>query len=111
MGKRAINKMLWLLGAIRMVVDRFLIVIYTGHAFLSLEKFVKCVVSDKKIIGMTVLPSSRELCVIVRNPYTHPRIVFITRKGSNLLFPPPVRSMHLAINVSFLIFKPLLRSI
>jgi len=93
------------------VVDRFPIVIYTGHVFLSPEKFVRCVASDKKIFGMTVSPSSRELYTIVRNPYTPPRVVLITRIGSNLPFPPPVCGVHLAINAPSLIFKPMLRSV
>jgi Mn2+/Fe2+ NRAMP family transporter len=61
-GKRAINKIPWWLGAILTVVDRFPIVMYTGHAFLSPEKLVRCIVSDMKIIGTTVSPSFRELC-------------------------------------------------
>jgi len=92
------------------VVDRFPIVIYTSHAFLLLEKFVRCVASEKKIISKTVPPSSRVLCTIVRNPYT-PLKVLTTREGSNLPSPPPVYGVHLAIYAPSILLKWLLRHV
>src|SRR5207237_3536166 len=40
----------------------FPIVMYTGHAFLSPEKLVRCVWSDNPIIGTNVDPTGRVSC-------------------------------------------------
>ena len=42
-GSNASNNVQWLLGAFRTDDGELSIVIYIGHAFLSLEKLVRCV--------------------------------------------------------------------
>ena len=69
-GSRATNSTLCIAVAMRAEADRFPIVMYTGHAFVSPEKFVRWVASDMKImiIGITVSPSSSKVCIAVSTP-------------------------------------------
>jgi len=49
-----------ILAGLLLVLERILpIVIYTGHAFLSPEKLVRCVWSDNPIMGTTVDPAGK----------------------------------------------------
>ena len=53
-GSNASNNVQWLLGAFQTDDGKLPIVIYIGHAFLLLEKLVKCVWSDEQIMGINV---------------------------------------------------------
>ena len=56
-GRRATITTLCVEGNWRRFEDRLAIVIYTGHSFLSLEKFERYVPSDMKIKGTNVTPT------------------------------------------------------
>jgi len=79
-------------GIWRIVEDRLPIVIYKGHSCLWPAIFERCVPSDIKIKGTSVSPSlSVDLkCVTTSSP---------SDISPYLCLPPPVRSMHLSIEV------------
>jgi len=94
----------------RAEADKFPIVMYTGHAFLLLEKFVRWVASDMNIVGIMVSPSSSKVCPIaVSTLWTASGVVLMFSGGdSHLPFPPPVGSMYLTVDTPPMFIKRLL---
>jgi len=77
-------------GIWRSFEDRFPIVMYTGHSFLSPAKFERCVPLDMKIKGTSVSPTlSVDLTSVSTSSYLG--------ISPYLCLPPPVHSVHFGI--------------
>ena len=82
--------MLCVEGIWRIFEDRLQIVIYTGHSFLSPEKFARCILSDMKIKGTSVSTTLGIDEMSIR--------MLLSRSISlYLCLPPPVRRVHFVI--------------
>jgi hypothetical protein len=77
-------------GIWRIFEDRLLIVIYTGHSFLSPAKFERCVLSDMKIKGTSVSPSLSVALISIST-------LLSSSISAYLCLPPPFHSVHFSI--------------